>query len=1547
MGTLYECLREARLEQFYPAFRANGITRSEALINLGMPEFYALGITANEDKRRLMELVNIIKEVHSSGFSASPTPQRRCVGQRQTQNNTSSSDISSHAEENSSDGARGLPHSRGRTRPSGRPLGRQYEGASATDPRLDGARESEARDRAPNFSAASYLDMLQFMSDSSGSDDVGPDNSDEETAHPVAQSAHRNVTASNAVRTSVSRGLGTERVKSKGYNYGVHKVNAPAKTKSSRSSAHRSARDDKIKVCVRKRPLTRREHRAKDEDIVAVESTTTLIVNEPKLAVDLKAYTLQHEFIFDEVFHESCSNEDVYTRAARPLISCIFNGGTATCFAYGQTGAGKTYTMLGDEEIPGLYLLAGRDIFSIINSGQYGRGLHVWISFFEIYCGQLFDLLNRRNRLHAREDGSRQVCIAGLTETEATDVQSLVQTLQYGNSVRSKGATGVNPDSSRSHAILQLDIRNNEDIKVGKISFIDLAGSERASDVTDTDKQTRIEGAEINQSLLALKECIRAIDQDSRHTPFRQSKLTHILKDSFVGNSRTCMIANISPTQTACENTLNTLRYADRVKELKRDSMRSSTVGQAMNLLMNIPPTAPSIFHPSNILSTSTPMRPQPQARRERPSTAASNNDVTLDLSDTPIRGHNMPRRPAVRESSRTHPLERPGDAVSPPLRQPGASTRSSALAASAASQGSVAPPPDASPSESDHTDTDSCNVTHPTYKVGAELAERKNAVAGSMDTEFDFPTSDFNNPEEFNDLNHPQPQNNRPETGNAQCSSEPGPVAASGAETAVPLRATPPDFRRPVLKPVVYRSTDVGSDGAMAADSHRIQPSSEISSTPSQQLRDHERAPILKELFSSDESLNDEDLLADGPPNERPKSTNNLAAPPSVQIFSSSAQHSARTNLTSKRLMMPQPAVSTDLTKFTQRPSLRPPDHDLAKDIPSTGSAKHPYPSSPESRATDTAAYAESSGQKRSAPSRVRDRSPSTKAKSPAMKSPTRSETILPPEAEHTSEINTSPEDRRGSRPHQARQSPSSLEHTPHPPPSPPPGRHPSPPAAEKSRPTATSEIADSATVVKYSSDDASTRTRKYSDVTEHKTHHQRAASSPTGEKSDDSTESIRASLSDQGQGGYRRHRETDRSSMRKERSDPMLALNLQRKKQTLPDAQSISKMLTRSNTPKSGLVHRETIGGSWKVIHDQLPSPKSGTEQTHPAPDPTAVDLAGKCTASGGSQSEPSSLAHDLCGPASGGYPQVPDNIPSHSSDHQEHHLSDESSGHGQVRSTARVRSNRTRRSPSERAQSPQSQYAGSESNSNTPTGKPDGSQLIQLSKPHQFPIQVPVSVSQAEHEPSSGVRQRGGQQAGENVTNASYFRGASSAVSDPSNRNPALVTEKLAPGAMFSPIHPYPVTVAGTRLVAEPATSSSVLLQPTPVPVSSTSSFASGHSGQEEYSEALQRARSELISAHEDQLANITSLCKHEMRLLLNAKKAPGKRGFDDYLRRVNDILQQKMIAIASLQSQIGFYRSNYPASSTSRSVTSSVSSSVADGGSAVGASTNRLQ
>ena len=323
----------------------------------------------------------------------------------------------------------------------------------------------------------------------------------------------------------------------------------------------------KIRVIVRKRPLGKKEIAKNDTDIVDIRNNKQVVVKELKVKVDLTKYVEEHAFNFDLAFDENVTNEQIYLQTVRPMIEAAFHKTKVTCFAYGQTGSGKTFTMMGNKrQIPGLYLLAAYDIFALLQSYQ---GFSIWISFYEIYCGKLFDLLNERKILTAREDGKQNICITGLTEKNVTDLNILMQIIEYGLMARTVGVTGANADSSRSHGIIQIKIKDANLKDYGKISFIDLAGSERAADTIDTNKQTKFDGAEINKSLLALKECIRALDQDKKHTPFRGSKLTLVLRDSFIGNCKTLMIANISPALGCSEHTLNTLRYADRVKELR------------------------------------------------------------------------------------------------------------------------------------------------------------------------------------------------------------------------------------------------------------------------------------------------------------------------------------------------------------------------------------------------------------------------------------------------------------------------------------------------------------------------------------------------------------------------------------------------------------------------------------------------------------------------------------------------------------------------------------------------------------------------------------------------------------------------------------------------------------------------------------------------------------------------------------------------------------------------------------------------------------------
>ncbi|XP_040977299.1 kinesin-like protein KIF2A isoform X3 [Aquila chrysaetos chrysaetos] len=330
----------------------------------------------------------------------------------------------------------------------------------------------------------------------------------------------------------------------------------------------------RICVCVRKRPLNKKETLMKDLDVITIPSKDVVMVHEPKQKVDLTRYLENQTFRFDYAFDDTASNEMVYRFMAQPLVETIFERGMATCFAYGQTGSGKTHTMGGDflgrnqDCSKGIYTLAARDVFLMLKKPNYNKlELQVYATFFEIYSGKVFDLLNRKTKLRVLEDGKQQVQVVGLQEREVKCVEDVLKLTEIGNSCRTSGQTSANAHSSRSHAVFQIILRRKGKLH-GKFSLIDLAGNERGADTFSADRQIQLEGAEINKSLLALKECIRALGQNKPHTPFRASKLTQVLRDSFIReNSRTCMIATVSPGMASCENTLSTLRYANRVKE--------------------------------------------------------------------------------------------------------------------------------------------------------------------------------------------------------------------------------------------------------------------------------------------------------------------------------------------------------------------------------------------------------------------------------------------------------------------------------------------------------------------------------------------------------------------------------------------------------------------------------------------------------------------------------------------------------------------------------------------------------------------------------------------------------------------------------------------------------------------------------------------------------------------------------------------------------------------------------------------------------------------
>ncbi|EPR78796.1 Kinesin motor domain protein [Spraguea lophii 42_110] len=301
--------------------------------------------------------------------------------------------------------------------------------------------------------------------------------------------------------------------------------------------------NSKISVCVRKRPVN-------GNDIVEIRNNN-LTVNEPKVKLDLEKYVEKHSFTFDYVFNGDNNNDFVYNTAVREIVEDTLEGKNGTLIAYGQTGTGKTHTMF---ENDGMVPRAIKEI---------GEGK---ISFFEIYISTVMDLLNFRENVQMREKDGK-VILKDLVEKKFNNFEEGMKIVEEGLRLRKTGITGANQKSSRSHAILQ--IKGN-----GMLTIVDLAGNERGSDRivnNSTCSITKAEGSAINKSLLVLKECIRGIDMKSKYLPFRQSKLTQLLKSAFTGESNTLIMATISPDRKNVEHTLNTLRYAYRIKDVKKD----------------------------------------------------------------------------------------------------------------------------------------------------------------------------------------------------------------------------------------------------------------------------------------------------------------------------------------------------------------------------------------------------------------------------------------------------------------------------------------------------------------------------------------------------------------------------------------------------------------------------------------------------------------------------------------------------------------------------------------------------------------------------------------------------------------------------------------------------------------------------------------------------------------------------------------------------------------------------------------------------------------
>ncbi|XP_077184395.1 kinesin-like protein KIF19 isoform X2 [Paroedura picta] len=347
------------------------------------------------------------------------------------------------------------------------------------------------------------------------------------------------------------------------------------------------SKDQQLTVALRIRPVSLAEleegatliaHKVDDQIVVLMDP-----MEDPDDVLRANR-SREKSYMFDVAFDFAATQEMVYRATTRGLIEGVVSGYNATVFAYGPTGCGKTYTMLGTDNEPGIYVRTLNDLFHAIEETSNDMEYDVSMSYLEIYNEMIRDLLNPSlGYLDLREDSKGIIQVAGITEVSTINAKEIMQLLMKGNKQRTQEPTAANQASSRSHAVLQVTVRQKsriknimQEVRVGRLFMIDLAGSERASQTQNRGQRMK-EGAHINRSLLALGNCINALSDRAgvKYVNYRDSKLTRLLKDSLGGNSRTVMIAHISPASSAFEESRSTLTYAERAKSIRTTVKRN------------------------------------------------------------------------------------------------------------------------------------------------------------------------------------------------------------------------------------------------------------------------------------------------------------------------------------------------------------------------------------------------------------------------------------------------------------------------------------------------------------------------------------------------------------------------------------------------------------------------------------------------------------------------------------------------------------------------------------------------------------------------------------------------------------------------------------------------------------------------------------------------------------------------------------------------------------------------------------------------------------
>ena len=368
-------------------------------------------------------------------------------------------------------------------------------------------------------------------------------------------------------------------------------INSNNKSPNNKSLISKFSKNNML-VAVRTRPLSKSELDDSNFNTISVPEKDVIKLSMPTEYIpdDMSGIYLAGEQIkilkvkeisyeYDFVFGENTTQEEVYENTTANLIKQVVEGYSATIMAYGATGSGKTYTMVGKGEKIGLMIRAIRDLFNFVK--QENKEYNIKISYIEVYNEVLKDLLSeKKTPPEIRTDPNKGVIIQGAECIKVSNEKEAFKLINLGNKRRTEKQTDRNIFSSRSHAILQiyLEIQDqkkennivniNNDVSFGKLYLVDLAGSEKTSASVNT--KSFVETGSINKSLLALSKCINLIvSQNKKFIPFRESKLTRILQEPLSGNGRIVLIATLSPAVLNFDETMFTLQFANRAKCMK------------------------------------------------------------------------------------------------------------------------------------------------------------------------------------------------------------------------------------------------------------------------------------------------------------------------------------------------------------------------------------------------------------------------------------------------------------------------------------------------------------------------------------------------------------------------------------------------------------------------------------------------------------------------------------------------------------------------------------------------------------------------------------------------------------------------------------------------------------------------------------------------------------------------------------------------------------------------------------------------------------------